>query len=166
MSYYLTLYRFKKCVRMIRIKKLVCPHESDEVLSVAEIDDIMRPAGDHVDGFNLIAADLKADLLVCMDIAFLDQRSTADNDEELPLTVMPMLTFGDAGLTDIHTELTVIGGFQKLGEGAAIIAVHLERELEVLCRQIAQIKAVELLCKRTVRHLWHHEGLGLSLELL
>ena len=58
----------------------------------------MRPAGDHVDGFDLIAADLKADLLVRVDITLLDQRMTANDDEELPLTIVPMLTLGDAGL--------------------------------------------------------------------
>ena len=166
MSYYLTLYRFKKCVRMIRIKKLVCPHESDEVLSVAEIDDIMRPAGDHVNGFDLVTAELKTDFFVRMDIALFDQRMTADDDKELPLGIMPMLTLGDAGFRDIHTELTVISGFQKLGEGAAIIAVHLERELEVLRRQVAQIQTVELFRKAAVGNTWDDQRIMLCLELL
>ena len=110
---------------MVGVKQLVCPHESDEVLGITQIDDIMRPAGDHVDGFDLLAADLKADLLIRVDIALLDQRVTTDNDEELPLTVMPVLTLGNTGLRDIHAELSVIGGFQKLGERSAVIAVHL-----------------------------------------
>ena len=121
----LKLYRFKKGVRMVGIEQLIRPHEGDEILGVRKIDDIMCPAGNHVDGFDLVARNLKADLLVRMDIAFLDQRTTADDDEELPLRVMPMLTLGDAGLADIDTELPVIGCFQKLSEGAAIVAVHL-----------------------------------------
>ena len=83
---------------MVGIEQLVRPHKGDEVLCVAEINDIMRPAGDHVNSFDLVAADLKADLFIRVDIALLDQRVTADDDEELPLTVMPMLTLGDTGL--------------------------------------------------------------------
>ena len=86
---------------MVGVEQLVCPHEGDEVLGIAEIDDIVRPAGDHVDGFDLVAADLKADLLVRVDIALLDQRATADDDEEFPLRVMPVLTLGDTGIGDI-----------------------------------------------------------------
>ena len=59
---------------MVGIEPLVCPHKGDEVLGIAEIDDIMRPAGDHVDGFDLLSRHLKADLLVRMDIALFDQR--------------------------------------------------------------------------------------------
>ena len=101
---------------MVGIEQLVRPHEGDEVFGVAEIDDVVRPAGDHVDGFDLVATDLKADFLIRMDIAFFDQRPTADDDEELPLGIVPMLTLGNTGLRDIHGKLTVIGSFQKLGE--------------------------------------------------
>ena len=101
---------------MVGIEELVRPHEGDEDLSVAKIDDIMRPAGDHVDGFDLVAADLKADFFIRVDIALFDQRTIADDDEELPLGVVPVLTLGDTGLADIHAELSVIGGlcFQPL----------------------------------------------------
>ena len=121
----LKLYRFKNGVRMVGIEQLIRPHEGDEVLGITQIDDIVRPAGDHVDGLDLVARYLKADFLICVDVALLDQRATADDDEELPLGVMPMLTLGDAGLRDIHAELSVIVGFQKLGKRAAIVAVHL-----------------------------------------
>ena len=79
---------------------------------------------------------------------------------------MPMLTLGNAGLADIDTKLPVIGGFQKLGEGAAVVTVHLERELEVLRRQIAQIEAVELLRKAAVGDTRDDQGVVLRLELM
>ena len=90
------LHRFKERIRVVGIKQLIRPHEGDEVLGVAEIDDVVRPAGDHVDGFDLVAADLKADFFIRVDIALLDQRVTANNNEELPLAVVPVLTLGDA----------------------------------------------------------------------
>ena len=76
----------------------------------------MRPAGDHVNRFDLVAGNLKADPLIGMDVTLLDQCMSADNDEKLPLAVMPMLTFGDARLADVHAELTVIGSLQQFGE--------------------------------------------------
>lgn len=151
---------------MVGIKQLIRPHEGDEVLGVRKIDDIVRPAGDHMDGFDLVAADLKADFLIRVDIALLNQRVTAHDDEKLPLAVVPVLTLGDTGLTDVHTKLSMIGCFQKLGKGAAVIAIHLERELEVLCRQIAQIEAVELLGKAAVGNMRHDQRIMLRLEFL
>ena len=68
------LHRIKERIRMVGIKELIRPHEGDEVLGFTQIDDIMRPAGDHVDGFDLVTADLKADLLIRVDIALFDQR--------------------------------------------------------------------------------------------
>lgn len=84
MYYSSILHRVIKCIRMIRVELLVCPHQGDEVFGVGEVDDVVRPAGDHVDGFDFVAAYLKRHLLICMDIALLDQRATADNNEKLP----------------------------------------------------------------------------------
>ena len=121
---------------MTRVEELVRPHERDEVLGIRQIDDIMRPAGDHVDGFDLVAADLKADFLVRVDIAFFNQRATADDDEELPFTVMPVLTFRNTGLTDINRKLTTVSSFQKLSEATSVITVHLQIKDSLLRRKI------------------------------
>ena len=83
---------------MIWVKLLVCPHQGYEVFGVGKIDDVVRPARDHVDGFDLVAAYLKRNLFVGVDIALLDQGASAYDDEKLPLGIMPMLTLGDAGL--------------------------------------------------------------------
>ena len=109
---------------MIGIELLVRPHQGDEVLGVTQIDDIVRPAGDHVNGFDLISRNLKANLLIRMDIALLDQGASRYDDKKLPLRVMPVLTLCDAGLTDIQAELSVIGGFQQLGERAAVVIFY------------------------------------------
>ena len=70
------LYYFKKRIRMIRVKLLVCPHQGDEILGIRQVDDVVRPAGDHMDGFDFIARNLKRNLFVGVDIALLDQRTT------------------------------------------------------------------------------------------
>ena len=93
---------------MIRIKKLVCPHESDEVLSVAEIDDIMRPAGFHIDALDLVPAHFVLFNLAILQIPHLDEAVTVDNDEDFPFRLMPVLSFGDARLADVDAHLSVV----------------------------------------------------------
>lgn len=39
--------RFIKRIRMVGVEQLVRPHERDEVLGIAQINDIMRPAGNQ-----------------------------------------------------------------------------------------------------------------------
>ena len=77
-----------------------------------------------------------------------------------------MLSLCDAGLADIDRELSAVDGFDQLGEGATVIAIHFEREFEFICRQIAEIEAIELLGKAVVRDLGNDQRFGLLLELL
>lgn len=84
MYYSSILHRVIKCIRMVWVKLLVCPHKGEEVLGVGQVDDVVRPAGDHMDGFNLVAAHLKRYLFIRVDVALLNQRAAADHDEKLP----------------------------------------------------------------------------------
>ena len=43
---------------MIRVELLVRPHEGDEIIGVGQIDDAMRPSGDHVNCLDLLATGL------------------------------------------------------------------------------------------------------------
>ena len=119
-----------------------------------------------MDSFDLVAGHLEGDLLVGKDIALLNQRTAADDDEELPLAVVPVLPLGDAGLADVDAELAAVDGLDQLGKGAAVVAVHLEREFESIRREIAKIEAVELLGEAAVGNGWHHQRFRLRLELL
>ena len=96
---------------MIRVKLLVCPHQGDEFLGIGQIDDVVRPAGNHVDGFNFVSRNLKGYFFVGVDIALLNQRATGNNNEKLPFGIVPMLSLGDTGLGDIDRELTAVDGF-------------------------------------------------------
>ena len=53
---------------------------------------------------------------------------TADNNEELPLGVVPMLAFGNAWLADIDAYLPCIEGVHQLCERTSVIHIHLQRE--------------------------------------
>ena len=95
---------------MIWVKLFVRPHQCDKIFGGGQVDNTVRPAGDHVNGFDFVAGNLEGYLFVGVDIALLDQRTSADNNEKLPLGIVPVLPLGDAGLADIHAELTAVDG--------------------------------------------------------
>ena len=151
---------------MVRIKDLVAGHDRHQILRVAQVDDIVRPAGDHVDALDLFPADLELHRFAGIDVALLDQPVAVHHDELLPLAVVPVLALGDAGLADVDAHLAAVGGMHQLREAAAVVAVHLHGILELVRRQIAQVQAEQLLGKAAIGHLGHEEGGRLLLELL
>ena len=117
-----------------------------------------------MDGLDVVAGDLELDDFVGAQLALLDEAVAGDDDEELPLGVVPMLTFGDSGLADVNGDLAAIEGVDQLGEGAAVIDIHLEREGDFLLGQVAEVGAVELLGKGALRDFRNHQGLRLFCE--
>ena len=85
-------------IGMVRIKLFIRPHESNKIFGFREIDYVVGVAGEHVNGFNLVAAGFKFDHFIRADLALLNQPVTADHDEKFPLGVVPVLTLSDAGL--------------------------------------------------------------------
>ncbi len=90
----------------------------------------------------------------------------ADHDELLPLAVVPVFAFGDAGLGNVDTHLPTIESMNQLSERAACIAVHLQVENRILFREVAEIGAIEPLGKRGRRHLRNQEGPRHIVELM
>ena len=130
------LHRLSESIRRVVIEDLVSPHDRDKVFSVGKIDDVVRISGKHVNRLDPISTDLEFDHFIRADLSFLDQAVAGDDDEELPLGIVPVLSLCDTGLGDVDGELAVIGGFQKLREAAAIVAVHLEIEGDLFLWQI------------------------------
>ena len=81
---------------MIRVEDLVGPHERDEFLRLAQVDDVVGVSGEHVDGLDSVAVDFKLEDFVRADFALLDQAVTGDDDEELPLGVVPVPALRDS----------------------------------------------------------------------
>ena len=48
-----------------------------------------------------------------------------NHDKLLPFAVVPMLAFGDARFADVDAYLAAVFSVDKLGEGAAVVAIHL-----------------------------------------
>lgn len=124
----------------------------------------MGEAGEHVDGLGLVAGHFEVPDFVGVDPPFLDQGFAAHDDEELPFRVVPVLAFRDAGVRHIDAELSMAGGLEEFGEGAAGIHVHLEREGDAFFREIAQVGAIQFLGETARGDFGHQERLGLLVE--
>ena len=79
---------------------------------------------------------------------------------------MPVLPFGDAGLCDVHGDLTAVLRFQQFCEAASLVYIHLHRECDFFRRQVGKIGAVELLLKAALRNLRKQQCLRLVVESL
>ena len=115
---------------------------------------------------NILPRDLELNDLVGAQLALLNQPVAGHNDEELPLGVVPVLAFGDAGTADIDTYLAGVEGVDQLGKGAAVVNIHPEGEGDFLLGQVAEVGAVEFLGKGAGGDFGNKQGLRLSSKLL
>lgn len=94
-----SLHLLKKCIRLLRIKNLITSHDSNQIFRIRQIDDIMSPAGNHIDCFDLIPAYFKFHRLSGVNISLLDQTVSVNNNKLLPFGVMPMLALSNSWFT-------------------------------------------------------------------
>ena len=89
---------------MRRIENFVAIHDRHKVFGLGEVDNVVSIAREHVDALDIVTGDFKFDDLAfgIVKIAFLDKAMASNHNEELPLGIMPVLTFGDAWLGDIN----------------------------------------------------------------
>ena len=90
-------HRVKEGIRLIRVEDLVAGHHCDQIFGIAEVDDAVRPAGDHVDCLNRIAGDFKLYGLSGGNVPLPDQPVPVHDDELFPFGVVPVLPLGNAG---------------------------------------------------------------------
>ena len=76
----------------------------------------MGVAWQHVNCFYLVSADFKVQHLVASDSTLLDEAMAANNDEELPFCVVPVLSFCDAWLADVDAYLTTVQCMYEFSE--------------------------------------------------
>ena len=109
---------------MSRIKDLIACHDSYQIISLWQIDNIMSPSRNHIDCFYLISWNLKFYSFPCINITFLDKAMTMYNNELFPLAVVPVLSFCDPGLADINADLATIYSVNQLCKKTTIITIH------------------------------------------
>ena len=124
---------------MVRVENLVASHHRHQILRFRQVDDVVGPAVNHVDGLHLIAGNFKLHRLAGVDVPLLNQSVTCNHDEQLPLGVVPVLPLGDARTADVDGHLTAIGSVYQLVKGATVVHVHLQGVLELVGGQIGQV---------------------------
>lgn len=159
-------YGVEESIRPLRVENLVAVHDRDKILSLREVDDVVRISGQHDDALNLVARDFELDDLVRTLFPLLDQAVAGNNDELLPFGVVPVLTFGDTRFADIDTYLSAVECANQLGKGATVVAVHLQVKNGLILGKIAQIGAVKPLGKAVGRNLGDHQRLRHVVELV
>ena len=69
-------YLIEVSIRTLRIEDLVAVHHCYEVFLVAQVDDVMGVAGEHLHGLNLLAAHFVVPYLIRSLLAKLDKAMT------------------------------------------------------------------------------------------
>ena len=158
-------HRFKKGIGAAGVKDLVAGHDRDQLLRVAEIDDAVGPAGDHVHRLDALAGNGELHGFAGGKAALTDERRTVDHDEQLPLAIVPVLALGDARAGNIHAHLPAVGGLEQFGEAAPLVGIHPQAIFKLLRREIGEVEGIELLGKGAVGHFRHEQRFRLGLEL-
>ena len=66
---------------MLRVKDLVTGHDRDQIFRLRQVNDIVRPAGNHVDSLDLVPRNLKLHRFASIDVPFLDQTMPSHHNE-------------------------------------------------------------------------------------
>lgn len=127
----------------VRIEYLVAVHDGDEVFGVGEVDNVVGITGEHDDGLDFVTTHLVVEDFVGAFLAELDEAVARDDDELLPLGVVPMFTLGDTGLGDVDAYLSAVEGVDQFGERATSIDVHFQIEDGFFFGQVAQEGTIE-----------------------
>lgn len=127
---------------MLWVKNLIASHDRHQIFRLRQVDDVMRPAGNHMDSFNFIPENLKLHRLSGIDVALLNQTMTSHYDEQFPLAVVPMLPLGDTWSADVNGHLSAVCRVNQLGKRATVVHIHLQGILKFLRWQVGQIKRI------------------------
>ena len=128
---------------MVRVKNLVAGHDRHQIFRLGQVDNVVGPAGNHVNSFNLITGNLKLHSLISVDIPLLNQAVTGHHDEQLPLGVVPVLPLSDTRAADIDGNLPTVCRVNQFRERATVVHVRLQCVLEFVGRQIGQVQRIQ-----------------------
>lgn len=111
----------------------------------------MRHAGGHLHDDGICAGDAvlvdgeRPPVGVQADPAQAYERLARDDQELLPLLVVPVVSLGDAGLGDVDRDLAPVRGAQDLGERSPPVSVGAQRVRERALFVVGEERGVELL---------------------
>ena len=78
---------------MLWIEYLIAGHDRHEVLCVRQVNDIVSPSRNHVDGFDLVSGYFKLNGFPGVDVPLLDEPMALYDYKLFPLAVVPVLAF-------------------------------------------------------------------------
>lgn len=157
-------------VGVLGVEGLVGPHDRHEVLSVGQVGDGVRVAGDHLDHAHVAPLDdvlvnrVGLALGVLPHLPQLDGGCAGDHQEPLPLAHVPVVALGDARFRHVDGDLAALGRAQELGERAAVVGVGPEAIGEVARLVVGQERAPELLGEGALDEVGHRERLAAVAE--
>ena len=102
----------KERVRPGGVKQFVGPDQGHEIFGGGEIDDVVGIARQGMYYLYVFTTDLEFHywewiaVRIKPFLSFLDKAVAGNHNEKLPFGVVPVLTFRDSWLGNIHTELT------------------------------------------------------------
>lgn len=111
----------------------------------------MRVAGDHLHGAhvrtrdNVLVDGERVFIGVLPHLPQLDARGAGDHQEPLPLTHVPVVALGDAGLRDVDGDLAALRRAQELSERTAVVCVGFQIIGEMPRLVVGKERAPELL---------------------
>lgn len=160
-----------ECIWTVCIKYFITIHYRNQILSIAQINDIVGIARKHYYTLNLVSSDFVFDDSVLrrrvgIFRTHLYLSVPTDNDEQLPLGVVPMLAFSDSGFGDVNADLSAVKSVDEFGEGAAGIDVHLEVVDGFLLGEVTQIGAEETFSEGVCGDLGNHKDLWHIVEVV
>lgn len=94
-------YFVKESIWLFWIENFVAVHYCYEFIRIAQVNNIVSVTREHNDALDFISTYLIIEDFTGSFLAKLNQTMTGNNDEQLPLGMMPMLTLGYSRLRDI-----------------------------------------------------------------
>ena len=101
-------YLIKVGIWFIGVKDFVAIHNCYQVFCVRKVDDVVGVAREHDDRLYFVATHFIVQYFICALLAELDKSVTCYNNKLFPLSVVPVLTFGDTRLIDVDAYLTTV----------------------------------------------------------
>lgn len=130
----------------------------------------MRVAGDHLHGAhvrtrdNVLVDGERVFIGVLPHLPQLDARGAGDHQEPLPLTHVPVVALGDAGLRDVDGDLAALRRAQELSERTAVVCVGFQIIGEMPRLVVGKERAPELLGEGALGEVGHRERLAAVAE--
>lgn len=100
-------YFIEESIWLFRIENFIGVHHCYEIIRIAQVNNVVSVAREHNDALDFISTYLIIEDFTGSFLAKLNQTMTRNNDELLPLGVVPVFALGYSRLRDIRRTSNV-----------------------------------------------------------